>query len=131
MYDERFRLIEDLPMAIRIAEKEKEIGYLNLPCVKHRGSGGVSTSNEAFNVRRLQYYEDLEKFYAISLAPLRHVVGSTFVRMRHGVCKFRIEYCKLDPPTPWNKLKTIARYLPHLTYYALTKTDRVLFYLRG
>lgn len=132
MYDERFRLIEDLPMAIRIAENEERFGYLNLPCVKHRGSGvGVSTSSEAFDVRKLRYYEDLEKFYAISLAPVRRIAGSTFVRMRHGVCKFRIEYCRLDPPSAWNKLKTVIRYLPHLTYYALTKTDRVLFYLRG
>jgi len=132
LYDERFRLIEDLPMSIRIAENEERVGYLNLPCVKHRGSGvGVSTSNEAFDVRRLQYYEDLEKFYTISLTPVRDVVGRTFVRMRHGVCKFRIEYCKLDPPTAWNKLKTIIRHLPHLTYYALTKMDRALFYLRG
>ena len=131
LYDERFRLIEDLPMAIRIAEKEEEIGYLNFPCVKHRGSVGVSTSGDAFNIRRIQYYEDLEKFYTISLMPVRHVVGNTFVRMRHGVCKFRIEYCRLNPPTIWNKLKTVVRYLPHLTYYALTKTDRVFFYLRN
>ena len=132
LYDERFRLIEDLPMAIRIAENGEKIGYMNLPCVKHRGSGvGISTSNEAFDVRKLLYYEDLEKFYAISLTPLKHIIGTTFVRMRHGVCKFRIEYCKLDPPTSWNKLKTGLRYLPHLIYYALTKTDRVFFYLRG
>ena len=131
LYDETFRLIEDLPMAIRIAEKEMTIGYIDLPCVKHRGRGGVSTSNEAFDVHRLQYYEDLEKFYTVSLMPVRHIVGSTFVRMRHGVCKFRIEYCKLNPPTSWNKMKTVIRYLPHLTYYALTKADRVMFYLRG
>ena len=132
LYDERFLLIEDLPMAIRIAENGVNFGYLNLPCVNHRGSGvGVSTSNEAFDVRKLRYYEDLEKFYEVSLMPLKHIVGCTFVRMRHGVCKFRIEYCKLDPPTSWNKLKTILRFLPHLVYYALTKADRVFFYLRG
>ena len=132
LYNEEFRLIEDLPMAIRIAENEKMIGYINLPCVKHRGSGvGVSTSNDAFDVRKIQYYEDLEKFYTISLMPLKDIVGSTFVRMRHGVCKFRIEYCKLDPPTAANKIKTVIRYLPHLIYYALTRTGRVLFYLKG
>lgn len=132
LYDEQFRLIEDLPMAIRIAAGGEKIGYLNLPCVKHRGSGvGVSTSNAAFDVRRLHYYEDLEKYFAVSLTPVRDVVGRTFVRMRHGVCKFRIEYCKLDPPTAANKLKTIIRHLPHLFYYVLTKTDRVFFYLRG
>ena len=63
--------------------------------------------------------------------PVRSVIGSTYVRMRHGVCKFRIEYCKLDPPSFPNKLKTILRYLPHLTYYALTRTGRVFFYLKG
>jgi glycosyltransferase involved in cell wall biosynthesis len=132
LYDEEFKLIEDLPMAIRIAESGEMIGYVNLPCVKHRGSGvGVSTSNEAFDARRIRYYEDLEKFYAKSLMPLEHIVGRTFVRMRHGVCKFRIEYCKLDPPTAANKMKTVIRHLPHLLYYALTKTNRVLFYLRG
>ena len=131
LYDEEFRLIEDLPMAIRIAENEERFGYLNLPCVKHRGSVGISTSNEAFDVRRIQYYEDLEKFYTVSLMPARSVIGNTYVRMRHGVCKFRIEYCKLDPPSLPNKLKTILRYLPHLLYYMLTKTDRAFFYLRS
>jgi len=132
LYDERFRLIEDLPMAIRIAENGEKIGYLNLPCVKHRGSGvGISTSNDAFDVRKLRYYEDLEQFYVISLTPLKRIVGSAFVRMRRGVCRFRIEYCKLNPPTLRNKLKTILKYLPHLAYYALTKTNRVFFYLRG
>ena len=131
LYNEEFRLIEDLPMAIRIAENGEQFGYINLPCVKHRGRVGVSTSNEAFDVQRIQYYEDLEKFYAVSLTPIRDIVGSTFVRMRHGVCRFRIEYCKLNPPTVLNKMKTIIRHLPHLAYYALTRTDRLLFYLRG
>lgn len=131
LYDETFRLIEDLPMAVRIAETGVRFGYLDLPCVKHRGRVGISTSNEAFDVRRLRYYEDLEKFYAVSLMPVRSVVGSTYVRMRHGVCQFRIEYCKLDPPTFPNKLKTVIRHLPHLIYYALVRTDRMFFYLRG
>jgi len=132
LYNEEFRLIEDLPMAVRIAENGEKIGYVNLPCVKHRGSGvGVSTSSDVFDVRKIRYYEDLEKFYAISLMPLERIVGSTFVRMRHGVCKFRVEYCKLDPPTAANKIRTVIRHLPHLVYYAFTRTGRVLFYLRG
>lgn len=131
LYNEEFRLIEDLPMAIRIADSGEPFGYISLPCVKHRGRVGVSTSNEAFDVHRIQYYEDLEKFYSVSLTPVQDIVGSTFVRMRHGVCKFRIEYCRLNPPTAWNKMKTVFRHLPHLAYYALTKMDRVLFYLRG
>lgn len=131
LYDERFKLIEDLPMAVRILESGEIIGYVNRPCVKHRGSVGVSTSSKAFDARRIRYYEDLEKYYALSLMPLKHIVGSSFVRMRHGVCKFRIEYCKLDPPTAANKMKTVIRHLPHLMYYALTRMNRMLFYLRG
>ena len=131
LYDEMFRLVEDLPMAVRIAENGERFGYLDLPSVKHRGSVGTSTSNKAFDARKLRYYEDLERFYAVSVMPVRSVVGSAYVRMRHDVCKFRIEYCKLDPPTLPGKLRTIIRYLPHLACYALARMDRVLFYLRG
>lgn len=131
LYDEAFLLIEDLPMAVKIVEHEKRIGYINKPCVKHRGQVGVSTSSIAFNKGKIKYYEDLEKYYRISLKPVENAVGKTYVNMRHKVCQFRIEYCKLDESDRVGRVRLIAKYSVPLVYYMVTRSGRVLFYLNG
>lgn len=131
LYDDEFLLIEDLPMAVKIVEHEKRIGYINKPCVKHRGKVGVSTSNNAFNKGKIKYYKDLEKYYRLSLKPVEDAVGKTYVDMRHKVCQFRIEYCKLDGSDRAGKAKLIAKYSVPLMYYMATRSGRVLFYLKG
>ena len=130
LYDEGFKLIEDLPMAVRIAKRHLPFGYLNYPCVKHRGKVGVSTSNNAFDKKRITYYEDLEKYFRLCLLPLKRKVGLVYVPMRHKVAEFRVEYCRKSPLSGTGKLKLYLKYAVPLTYYAITKTRRVLFYLK-
>ena len=129
-YNEEFLLIEDLPMAVRIVTDGMQIGYINMPCVKHRGQVGISTSNTIFDVRRLTYYKDLEKYYSISLKPIENKIGRTYVGMRHGVIRLRIEYCKLENASSLKKLVKIVRYSPYLAYYAVTQAGRVVFYMK-
>ncbi|MDX8417835.1 glycosyltransferase family 2 protein [Absicoccus intestinalis] len=131
LYDERFLLIEDLPMSIKIVQNEKRIGYINKICVKHRGQVGVSTSNNAFNKRKLKYYEDLEKYYRISLEPIKDTIGKMYVNMRYKICQFRVEYCQLENSDWIGKLKLVIRYSVPLMYYMRTRSSRVLFYLKG
>ena len=128
LYDESFFLTEDLPMAVRIVEKEEKIGYLNCPCAKHRGETGVSTSAIAFDPRRIRYYEDLEHYFA-SLVPLQDIIGRRYVQMRRRVCQFRIEYCQLQSASLPKKLAVIFKYLIPLTYYFTTNLRRACFYL--
>ena len=130
LYDERFGLIEDLPMAVRIVSKEVPFGYINYPCVKHRGKVGVSTSNNAFDIKKLTYYEDLEKYFRLCLIPIKNKIGRIYVTMRHKVAEFRIEYCTLDSGNKIGKIQLIIKYALPLAYYSITKAGRVLFYLK-
>ena len=130
-YDEDFLLVEDLPMAIRMVDSGKQIGYINTPCVMHRGQVGVSTSNKAFDIHKLRYYRDLEKYYVKSLIPLENKIGRSYVRMRHGLIRFRIAYCELENPSMMKKIMLCIRFFPYLMYYIATQTDRVGFYIKG
>ena len=88
-FDEDYYLIEDLPMAVKAIDAGIPFGYIDFPCVKHRGSIGVSTSNEAFDPKRIMYYQDLLKYYDKTLSPIQNVVGKMYVRMRRQL----IQYC--------------------------------------
>lgn len=128
VFDERFKLIEDLPMGVRMITSECKIGYLDFPCVNHRGSVGISTSSNAFDLKRLAYYQDLKKYYEITLEPVKKTVGPMFVCMRRKMCCFRIEYVQsLDRPL--KKVLLIAKYIPAISYYVLSNMKRTLFYL--
>lgn len=129
LYDERFYLVEDLPLAVRTIEDSVCFGYMNYPCVKHRGSGGVSTSANAFDVKRIRYYEDLEQYFLHYLLPNRKAVGALHVSMRYKVAKFRVQYCKLMPPTRIRKAALVLKNVIPLAYYAITKMGRAFFYL--
>jgi glycosyltransferase involved in cell wall biosynthesis len=131
LYDERFDLIEDLPMAVKIVKNEGKVGYINKRCVKHRGQVGVSTSSNAFNKGKIKYYEDLEKYYRISLDSIKNVIGKTYVYMRHKICTFRIEYCQLKDSDGFGKAKLLMKYSVPLMYYLATRSGRALFYIKG
>jgi len=128
LYDEKYLLIEDLPMAVRIVESGEKIGYINYPCAKHRGQTGVSTSTQAFDPHRLRYYEDLERYY-VALSPLSNILGRNFVHMRHRVCQFRIEYCNLHSAPFYKKAGKALEYSIPLAYYFFTNLRRACAYL--
>ena len=128
VYDERFRLIEDLPMAVRIVTKNHQIGYVDMPCVNHRGSVGVSTSNNAFDARKLAYYTDLKNYFVNCLFPVKKTVGRLFVNMRYRLMCFRIERCKPENQTKKKKILLSLRYMFPIIYYTLTNFGRIKFY---
>ena len=129
LFDEGFCLIEDLPKAVEIVEKGIRIGYLNEFGVNHRGKTGISTSDIVFDPNRMQYYKDLELYFSKTLYPIRKQVGAVFVVMRHKVCKFRLEYCNLKPDNKIGKIKLFMKYSVPLSYYILTRYDRVRMYV--
>lgn len=129
-FDESYRLVEDLPMAVKAISCDIPFGYIDFPCVKHRGVVGVSTSKEAFDPRRLAYYEDLLTYYDKSLAPVADIVGKTYVRMRRQLIQFRIDYAKLKQTGAGipRKLSLILKNIIPVSYYSLTQFKRVIFY---
>ena len=127
-YDENYRVIEDLPMEVRIAARGS-FWYIDWPCVNHRGVGGVSTSRDAFDAKRLAYYRDLLFFYENELMPIKHIIGKTFVNQRYRLCKFRIAYVELSKKgSTLGKICLILGNLMPIAYYSVFNAKRMLFY---
>lgn len=126
LFDERYRLVEDLPFAIKIIISNIPIGYQDIDCVNHRGSVGVSTSNNAFDAKKMAYYTDLKSYHENCLIPISNAVGKVFVKMRYGLACFRIEYVG---STGFKKLKLLVKYFLPLAYYVLSKPGRTKFYM--
>lgn len=133
LFDERFLLIEDLPMMVKIINQGISFGYLPGVCVAHRGGGGLSTSNNPFDVKCNAYYNDLWKYYKLILMPLRKAIGIIYVSQRYRLCEFRLKYChtKLENNSYISKVILVLKYLPAIIYYMITQVDRVWFYSKG
>lgn len=130
-FDERFKLIEDFPTTVRIITNNYPIGYFDISVVKHRSGTGVSTSNKAFDIGKIKYYSDLKLFYECYLMPISPVVGRLFVKMRHRMCCFRIDYslAKSENKSKSYLFGIVARNVLPLFYYFLTNFKRVKFFL--
>lgn len=132
VYDERFELIEDLPMAVRIIRENVPFGYQAYPCVNHRGSVGVSTSNNPFEVSKIPYYMDLLNYYDLVLNPVKDTIGKTYVDMRRSLIAFRIEYSQTnnDNSSKVSRIILIAKNIVPIGYYAFSQFGRFLNYIR-
>lgn len=132
VYDERFKLIEDLPMAVRIIRENVPFGYQAYPCVNHRGSVGVSTSNNPFEASKIPYYMDLLNYYDLVLNPVKDTIGKTYVDMRRSLIAFRIEYSQMnnDNSSKVSRIILIAKNAVPIIYYAFSKFGRFLNYIR-
>lgn len=95
-YDERYVLLEDMPMEKRIVLSNIKINYFQHPAVKHRGDVGTSTSSVAFDSRKYKYYLDLfheaENAYLMDSGAL----GLVPAYMRKKLCRYRLDMCKLN-----------------------------------
>jgi glycosyltransferase involved in cell wall biosynthesis len=127
--DARFRLIEDLPMAVYVVTKKIPFGYLSCDSVLHRGFSGVSTASVAFDTGRMTYFRDLLTYYEQVLTPLQDIVGKRFVCRRKQLCDFRLNMC--EATLCCQKLRLILQYMPAILYFSLTRLNRVAFYLTG
>lgn len=131
-YDERFKLIEDLPMVSRIIIENIPFGYQNISCVNHRGCVGVSTSNNPFEPSKIPYYKDLLSFYDLILDPVKDIVGRTFVNMRRALIAFRIDYSqvKANGGSKSERFRLIVKNIAPIGYYAFSKFGRFLNYIK-
>ena len=130
LFDERFRLIEDLPFVVSLINSDAKIGYIDYPCVNHRGAVGISTSNNAFDERRIAYYTDLKTYYEVSLMPIKDKVGRLYVSMRYQLMCFRIKYSNKSL-SKLQRLGLLIRYSLPVLYYMATNIKRSKFYLKG
>lgn len=132
VYDERFKLIEDLSMAVRIISEGVPFGYQEFPCVNHRGSVGVSTSSNPFEVSKMLYYQDLLSYYDLVLLPFRNTVGKMFVDMRRALIAFRIEFSQMNSENSTNtsRAKLVVKNIVPICYYAFCKFGRFLNYIK-
>lgn len=129
-YDERYKLIEDIPMAVRIISSNTSIGYIDFPCVCHRKGTGVSTSNNAFDPERMVYYIDLLKCFENVFIPIKCAVGKHYVNMRYRLLRFRIEYAKLNENkiSKYKRIILILKNICPIIYYTINNAKRITFY---
>lgn len=129
LFDQRCRLVEDLPMAIKIITSNIKFGYMDMVCVNHRGDVGISTSSNAFDSRKIAYYTDLKNYYENCIVPIKSSVGRLFTTMRYKLMCFRISYTNPDLKLT-DKICLLAKYSIPILYYTISKFARVKFYLQ-
>lgn len=69
-YDERFRLLEDWPMWLKVFSAGGEILYFSQLVVKYRESGGVVASGNKY------YLQDRAKIFQLSIKPNRQFLST-------------------------------------------------------
>lgn len=123
LYDEQFRLIEDLPMAVSIITKKIGFNYLDYPCVNHRGDVGISSSEKHFEKRKLNYYRDLKTYFEIILRPYNNIIDKNYIEMRIKLYDFRIKYTEMENGviSRTKKILLIIKYLRPLFYYFIER----------
>lgn len=62
LYDEKYVLLEDSPMQVRIIINRVPIVFVNSFVVKHRANVGISSNESFFSNKKSQYYLDLANF---------------------------------------------------------------------
>lgn len=93
-YDERYLLMEDLPMMLRIITKQIKISHLNAYVVMHREGTGMSSTKEVISAKSYKYYLDILRFFTEEVSVYGNNVGRSLVSNRIKMYKFRIEYSK-------------------------------------
>lgn len=119
LFDDNFRLIEDLPMAVKIVTQNIEFSYINFPCVNHRGAVGVSSTDNRFDKKKIAYYNDLKRYFEVTLQPYSGIVGERYVKMRIELYNFRIKYTETEdnPFKYFKRIILIIRYFCPIVYY--------------
>lgn len=90
-YDERFKLIEDLPMTVRLIDNNIMIGVIDLFVVNHRINSGMSTKKDLFLKNGLQYYTDLMCFFYDLTRKEKNVFWKLYYYDRYKIACYRIE----------------------------------------
>lgn len=118
-FDERFKFIEDLPMAVKIITTGADVGYVDWACVKHRGKVGISTSKDLFDIKRISYFYDLKKYFELILKPYKDIIGTRYVEARIKLYEFRIKYATVPAGIRGKIMKCvlIVEYACPLLYY--------------
>ena len=71
LFDERFKIIEDVPMHLKITRENVPIHFENFISLKHRG-GGISHGNsKGLKKSFLLYVRDAEQIYRLCIKPYR------------------------------------------------------------
>lgn len=114
-YDEKYKLVEDIPMATRIIENEIKIGVLDVFVVNHRVHSGMSTNQSFFAKGGLQYYFDLKLLFCNLMKRENSLIWKLYYYNRYKVTCYRISVANNDG----KKVLLTIKYLPTLILYAL------------
>lgn len=126
--DEKYRVVEDAELALRILEHKSEAMVVDKVCVLHRQKGGISTSRIMFEPRRLSYYEDFVTFSKIQSETHPEVFDfvSRFEIPRVNKFIYEMALAKSKQKNDFQKLGIIIRYCDAILYYMVSKPKRLL-----
>lgn len=126
--DERYRVVEDAELALRVLEHKNEAVALDKICVYHRQKGGISTSKKMFEPRRLAYYHDFVIFSEIQ--SIDHPEVFSFISRIEipRISKYVYEMAKeKSGNTSMMKMLLISlKYIDAILFYVVSKPKRLL-----
>lgn len=78
-FDERYVLVEDIPMHLRLARESWKIHYENFVAIKHR-TGGISHGNtDGLSKSKFLYLKDLLNIRQNEIVPYYHMIDSSLI----------------------------------------------------
>lgn len=122
-FDEKYKLIEDSPMHLRISRQKWLIHYENFVGVKHRDGGishgsinGISKSNYWFMCDLLRMRKEEKKYYHLLRPEVRSKVK----------CFVKSERLRLEPQIwEYEKKPKILNVIHHPAYYSIGILQRI------
>lgn len=104
-------------MAARIIRNSIKIGYVDIYCVKHRASVGVSSNDILFSKKQIAYYEDIAKYVEYELLPYPKYYGRIMTYQKLRVARFRCDICYAHTKTA--RLLLVIRNIDTIFLYAI------------
>ena len=93
LFDERYRLIEDLPFLVKVLDNRIPFSYVKLDSVMHRCDVGISSKKTGFfDLKKIDYYKDLYNYFCFDLSKYKKIVGKFNFCVRKNIALFKLQY---------------------------------------
>lgn len=93
-FDERFKLIEDVPMHLRLAKEKMPLHYANFVAIKHRHGGISHGQSRALKKSQIWYLEDSIRVFKDAIREIRCQKPSRMRTVSIARCRNQIFWCE-------------------------------------
>jgi glycosyltransferase involved in cell wall biosynthesis len=118
LMDERYVLIEDIPLLHKIIRNSTKVGFIDQFCVLHRVAVGISSNIDLFSQRQIRYFMDLANSVRYEMIPYPELYGKLGPKMQLKAAEFRCDMCEAESQS--QKIGLITKNLDALVFYMLS-----------